>query len=83
MSAWLSDIVLRHVFPPILFLPPDWSDPAYAPPIKDLIRYWTRTVLYRLDTRLFVVLRGKSYVLKDTLGKAIVTTGYIEETQML
>jgi hypothetical protein len=83
MSAWLSDIVLRHVFLPILLLPPDWSDPAYAPPIKDFIRYWTRTPLYGLDTKLFVVLRGRSYVLKDTLGEAIVTNGYRRDTNVV
>jgi len=80
MSAWLSDIVLRHVFLPILLLPPDWSDPAYAPPMKDLIRYWTRTAIYRLDTKLFVVLSG---ILKDTLGKAIVTNEYTVETNVV
>jgi len=83
MSAWLSDIVLRHVFLPILLLPPDWSDPAYAPPMKDLIRYWTRTAIYRLDTKLFVVLSGTRYILKDTLGKAIVTNEYTVETNVV
>jgi hypothetical protein len=82
MSAWLSDNVLRHVFLPMLLLPPDWSDPASDPPMKDPIRYWTRSPPYRLDTKLFVALSGQSYILKDVLGEAIVTTG-VEEVQML
>ena len=83
MSAWLSDNVLRHVFLLILLLPPDWSDPAYDPPMQRPYSILDEKSAVPTRHKALCCIAWRSYVLKDILGEAIATTGCRRDTNVV